>query len=250
VDYPELANDDNALDDVADESWISGVKPLSKNVMEAELSDYNAHAWVEIYKDGIGWVTVDPTPYVTKEEMEEENESGNVLSDMAEYFKNTSLLADGFGRAMAFLGRIILLPVLLAVMFLLSLAIYYILARPLLACVLCLIAVHSGNIKKAVLMKYDYISRLAVYCGVVDGNNTVFCRELCEALTKLGMNDEKAGDMCLYIEKALYSKVGVDSDTYKLICSLTKEARRCILKASPIHKRVLSVFAVVLVVVK
>ncbi len=38
----------------------SGIK--DKNIYELKIKDANAHAWVEIYKDGFGWVPVEMTP--------------------------------------------------------------------------------------------------------------------------------------------------------------------------------------------
>ncbi|MBQ4068299.1 MAG: transglutaminase domain-containing protein [Lachnospiraceae bacterium] len=52
----------------------------SIGIREVEIDDSFAHAWVEVYVDGLGWIVTDPTPpdYDSEEEMEEiAEEEGN-----------------------------------------------------------------------------------------------------------------------------------------------------------------------------
>ena len=50
-------------------------------VYEYELTDREAHAWVEIYVDGFGWVPVEVTPSSTGEEILNASEQENSLSE-------------------------------------------------------------------------------------------------------------------------------------------------------------------------
>jgi hypothetical protein len=242
VDYNELTEDGNMLDDLADESWISGIKPLSENVMEAELSDYNAHAWVEVYRDGIGWVVVDPTPYVTKEAAEQEAEDGSLLTDIAGYFSNTRLIGMKLSQLAAPLRYVGVWLAALLLMLLLSATLYIAVCRPLIGFVSRLSAGYDSCGKRAVGLRYDYIKNLAVYCCDLDKG--AFCRGLCEKLCELGMDKERADKLRLYTEKALYAKNGVTAEEYKAVCELFKEAGKCILKSAPIGRRLISFIAV------
>ena len=54
------------------EEWFSGENPMGETgVVNVNVSDANAHAWVEVYKIGIGWVPYEFTPPDTDIEDEE-----------------------------------------------------------------------------------------------------------------------------------------------------------------------------------
>lgn len=58
-----------------------------KEVRQVEVTDANAHAWVEIYQEGKGWIIVDPTPAVSEENAGEgQNE---VLSSVRNFWENS-----------------------------------------------------------------------------------------------------------------------------------------------------------------
>jgi hypothetical protein len=242
VDYDELTQDGNMLDDPADESWISGIKPLSENVMEAELSDYNAHAWVEVYRDNVGWVVVDPTPYITKEAAEQEAEEGSLLTDIADYFSNTRLIGIKLGRLAASLKYVCVWLTAVLLMLLSAAVLYIAVGRPLIGFAGRASAGYGGSGKRAVGLRYNYIRNLAVYCCGLDKG--AFCRGLCEKLCELGMDKERADRLRLYTEKALYARDGVAAEEYKAVCALFKEARKIILKSAPIGRRLISFIAV------
>lgn len=55
--------DSDLLEEEAYEDWFQGTSPIGKTaVVEVEVNDSLAHAWVEIYKDDFGWIPVDLTP--------------------------------------------------------------------------------------------------------------------------------------------------------------------------------------------
>ncbi len=59
-----------------------------KNEYVREILDEDYHAWVEVYFDGIGWVTFDPTPGVGGDQMIRDysflDEGGNIIADQNE----------------------------------------------------------------------------------------------------------------------------------------------------------------------
>jgi len=49
--------------DASYSDYMTGVSPIGETgVLEVEVTDASAHAWVEVYSDGFGWIVVDPTP--------------------------------------------------------------------------------------------------------------------------------------------------------------------------------------------
>lgn len=43
--------------------YMTGTSPIGETgVLEVEVTDASAHAWVEVFSDGFGWVPFDPTP--------------------------------------------------------------------------------------------------------------------------------------------------------------------------------------------
>lgn len=61
------------------EDYLQGESPLGRTgVIEAEITDGNAHAWVEVYKEGFGWIPVEVTP--------PSSEGDNTYSDFWDVF--------------------------------------------------------------------------------------------------------------------------------------------------------------------
>ncbi|MBO6016384.1 MAG: transglutaminase domain-containing protein, partial [Lachnospiraceae bacterium] len=49
--------------DIPYSEYMTGDSPIGETaVIQVDVTDANAHAWVEVYSDGFGWVLVDPTP--------------------------------------------------------------------------------------------------------------------------------------------------------------------------------------------
>lgn len=114
--------DDNRLSDGTD-GWLSeGVSTSVDGVYEIELPDANAHAWVEIYLDGYGWIPYEMTPpsyeqplpqgaglagffaglFRPTERVVDADSSGRNLADDAEnggLFGNNGQLADALNNA-------------------------------------------------------------------------------------------------------------------------------------------------------
>lgn len=74
------------------EEYLQGENPLGRTgVIEAEITDGNAHAWVEVYKEGFGWIPVEVTPPSTDE--------GNTYSDFWDVFSGLFSVADSSNSA-------------------------------------------------------------------------------------------------------------------------------------------------------
>lgn len=69
--YTDMAVDGRLQEEEKYENYYSGYSPLGETALiELEVSDAQAHAWVEIFLEGRGWVVVDPTPAASEEEEE------------------------------------------------------------------------------------------------------------------------------------------------------------------------------------
>lgn len=238
IDYPQVVSG-TKLTELDPSQWLTGIRPLSPYVMEAELSDYNAHAWVEIYKDGVGWVPVDPTPYVDPDELEtEEEQDTSVFEELLAYFGGAKPL-EGGSSSLEKAAKVFMLIVRLAALAL-SAAVLVFLLRPL---VYMLIRRNTRDSKKAVRLKTDYLCSKAVFCGVLSG--TVFIRELCAAAAELGMDKDKADRLNRLAEKALFSQNGINSEEFTQLNTLIKAADKALFKNVNIIKRTAAVFWIV-----
>lgn len=77
VTFQDMANA-QAIDENY-EDYLQGESPLGRTgVVEAEITDGSAHAWVEVYKEGFGWIPVEVTP--------PSSEGDNTYSDFWDVF--------------------------------------------------------------------------------------------------------------------------------------------------------------------
>lgn len=87
------------------DDYYSGYSRLGKTaVMEVEVTDANAHAWVEIYQEGKGWVVVDPTPVVSDENAGDSRNLWNSVQDFWENSPDLSIDGDISGLNLSFLN--------------------------------------------------------------------------------------------------------------------------------------------------
>lgn len=92
--------DGTVCEDLNYEDYYSGYSELGKTaVMEVEVTDANAHAWVEIYKEGEGWIVVDPTPTTM-----EKSEKGGFWESLSGFLQERSDLELGGDLSMLNLG--------------------------------------------------------------------------------------------------------------------------------------------------
>lgn len=215
--------------------WLMGAVPLSSSVMQFDLSDYNAHAWVEIYKDGVGWVTVDTTPYVEEDSVKEETTQKSMGEEILDYFQELRLMRIEYGSNLEFASAIVYYIMRMAVFLLIAAAVIYILIRPLMMIGVRNLIAFKGDKIKAVRLMYSYASNIAVYCKVMEKSG--YYRDFANALVGIGMSEERAVLLFKITEKAIYSKNGITDEEYKLLKNCYNESVKLILlHASPIKR--------------
>ena len=242
IDYPTVMEGEPKKEYNTNE-WLAGTRPLSQYVMEAELSDYNAHAWVEIYKDGVGWVTVDPTPYVDEDIIKKENANTSLLEDLMLYFSDAGLKRDSNHGGLEWLARGVVMLFKLLICTVIMLIVYILALRPVVWTAVRYAAGRGRDKRKAIIMSFNYINGLAAFCNRAEED--MFYRDFCNTVAQLGMDSEHADKMCRLIEKALYSKNGIDSSEYADVKGLLKSAKRIILKSVSLPKRIIALIAAV-----
>lgn len=67
--YEDMILDGTLVEGADYADYYSGYSPIGETALvELEIADSSAHAWVEIYIEGEGWIVVDPTPASNEEE--------------------------------------------------------------------------------------------------------------------------------------------------------------------------------------
>lgn len=69
IDLADISGNGTLIEDAQYEDYYDGYSLLgTEAVVSVEASDANAHAWVEVYDEALGWVVVEVTPASDKEE--------------------------------------------------------------------------------------------------------------------------------------------------------------------------------------
>lgn len=237
-DYLQIM-DGKHLESENPEDYLQGIKPLSSTVMEAELSDYNAHAWVEIYKKGKGWVVVDPTPYVDQLDLEEENKKTNFFDSLFEFLGRNKTNKNSYDNFKKIAEKVIKTIVSIVMLVLLSL-VFFVLLRPVFMNLVRAIAKKKSDTKKVVTMEYAYLEHMGVYGNIIADGQCL--RDFVKVLTEKGMEQGEAEKLYHYTEKALFSQNCITKEELQELIALYKTAKKIVLNTLPFTKKIVVVF--------
>lgn len=217
--YTATSLRDENIDD-----WVTTVYRTDSEVMEVQVPDSSGHAWVEVYKDGIGWVTVEATTAPS------EDSSQSLLSSLfganSGINNTTQSLAEMVNKIdlSNTKDRLILLCIIVAVF----LALLYfvrmgktVVSRHLTFKTknlsanlssrynhLYLVWQYSQNTEKIYISFYDFINLLRANNILTDEND----------------------DFCSALEKAIFSGEKPVEDTYKYLTNQIIKCKRQIVK--------------------
>ena len=79
IDYPLESKEQTVLENEDIKNWYKGENVLSPAPVSIVLSDFKAHAWIEVYRDGLGWTPVEVTPIDFSLEYEEKEENDSEI---------------------------------------------------------------------------------------------------------------------------------------------------------------------------
>lgn len=93
--YFNVIEDGELVEGAEYSDYYDGYAPMGETALiELEVPDASAHAWVEIYIEDLGWVVVDPTP---ASEEQENRSFWDVFMNMGEEVETPDLTEGDFG---------------------------------------------------------------------------------------------------------------------------------------------------------
>ncbi len=168
------------------------------SVLKVEISDIYAHAWVEIYYDGFGWVPAE----FTIADIDPSDEEGSFWSRFGGLFNNDD---DGDGTSP--IGNLTkqlrgLMPVLIAILIfggLISLIVFYSLR------LLRMYRLYFDRKNERLTRQYLIVTKLLKECGIAKERNVYHHIALRYFVRTLGIQEEEAANYISLVEKASYS---------------------------------------------
>ncbi len=193
----------------------------SMGIREVEIDDSFAHAWVEVYVDGLGWIVTDPTPpdYDSDEEMQEiaEEESNGTLSRLI-----TTVFSPQNARNVKTVFRMIVIILLLTSI--------------LFVCVYTLVGIYirrkrrreySESLHPRIdifnMTKYMFRILKSYKCKYIEG---MTYKEYADKLKECSLIDDKDADRAFEIyEKAKYCEEDLTKEEGMELCRIVYELR-------------------------
>ena len=228
-----LASDENELKEYDD--YYKGFSPIgASTVLDVEVTDAMAHAWVEVYMEGFGWKVVEMTPG-SNEETEEED----FWSSFTNFLSNP-VGADASDGGANVLGDLnlsqfswLIYVVLGIILLLILLYIIGIAIRKFRRYRLC----HQKDAREAVIAFY------ADTCNMIRTCDKTFdhCRSHMEQLDYMerqyALEFEKE-NLCKEIERISFSRENAENAEIEKIRTFVDEARKKIRKSAKFGQRV------------
>lgn len=216
--------DGTVREDLNYKDYYSGYSQLGETaVMEVEVTDANAHAWVEIYVKGKGWIVVDPTPSSM------EGSGGDFWRSLTNFWENSpdlELNGDLSGLNLSFLSSSVMR---LVVTVLLLLVLLVFVARWLVWSLRRWKSWHGDDLSRNLLWYYRELCRKKSRKDETFGRLTVPSEQMSYLLAGVekgkshGTVDEERVIRCL--EKICFSQETPDRDEYEYVLGVLRKVR-------------------------
>lgn len=203
------------------------------NVVRYELTDNYAHAWVEVYIDGLGWVPVEVTPYIDYDYSEQEQENSGGIG---KYLTNSVFSAENMNRVKNTTVSIMLLLIGGGILFIL-----------LYLCTGTYIRKKHQNERKAE-QRYLNLKKSMVTAGIInremglDDTDTYAensYEENAELLTKYQFTDEETSwKIMKIIEKEKFSRQQLTDEEINYLIQNTNSIHEKIYESLTLRKKI------------
>jgi len=223
------------------DEWIWGIADTKDlNVVSVDINDYCVYSWVEIYKEGFGWVTVDVSPVDEntidnlKNQEVEKTKIDNIVSmlSLKESIieKSNNDTNNNTNKGNKNLGNIILninyffIAIILFIIFIIKFKIR--------------IHFFIGDYKKRLNYKFIYLTKIMKFLGI-DFNNMSYKQFTDSINSYFEFDDNRASYISEIIQKGYYSPYGVTEIEYQKCNLIINDIKRLLYKKAGIKKYII-----------
>lgn len=230
----EAALSSEINEDLEYEDYYRGYSEIGKSaVLDVEVTDAMAHAWVEIYIDGFGWKQVEVTPG-SNEVVEEEDDFWSVFRQM---LQNTDINrgngTNNFGTLKLSQYTWLIYVVLGICLFVITVKICAVLIRKILRYMSC----HQKNQREAMVCYYRDLCNMIRVCHK-EFNACKSHYEQLMYIRNMGIELSDIRELSSRLELISYSNSEVDDDYLDNIKNELKEIRKGIWKHATIRNKI------------
>lgn len=224
--------------------WVYGEYTASAQdkvaVVDAEIPDANAHAWIEIYIDGYGWIPYEMTPPSDAEDIQyngladffaglfsrtmrgtEDNDTGVMDSDIDVGTLGSKLAGGRLSQALSSVD-FLLLPLLIVTAVIIGVIVLYRLIRYMVFRVRIRRLKKSGDYNELLLIRYRSLLKIMRKKGLIDVSYPTVS-EVCHKLSGLTENEDRISVLEKTISKAAYARGQIMYDEYMAALDIIKD---------------------------
>lgn len=244
VSFSEIIEGQGITKEIDD--WFTGENPIDADVVvKVDVTDADAHAWVEVYKQGIGWVPYEFTP--SQDETEPIMKHSNLWSlffdlmgsgSASGFTDQTADLADSktfknTKRLNALIGNTFLWPLFVFLSLALTLLILFFVCRRLFAWHKLRLAYRKGNHAPLLSLHYQKVCLQLRKQGYWNREILLpsdFVTLPCNATGKIQENWtlEDLSDQMALLEKCCFSETGITKKEADSLLLFLKKYQKCL----------------------
>ena len=231
LDYDDFYNAET-LNDEDYKDWITTIYNSDRTVSRVEIPDSSGHAWVEIFKDGIGWIPVEATTAPSADD-------GPGL--LANLFGGTNPLTSGSRRMMERVRNLNAdatkrnITRMLAAALAAAVLIYII--RMLVIVIKRRRAFNDKNFAKALSSRYSALYGVWLHYLENPPEKELSYLEFFEVMTEVSGSGYDAGELCDMTEKILFSGENADAEEYGKTVTAFDEFRKAVVAKMTASKK-------------